>query len=71
MNMQLTQLELNSLQNMYENKVAELTHHLNTGKPWEELKELRDTLSELSVLIYDKVQSSDCDPEKIEVTSQK
>ena len=62
--MQLSNLELHSLKSMYERKVAELTHHLNNGKPWEEMKELRDSLSELSALIYDKVQSSDCDPVK-------
>lgn len=58
MNHQLSTLDLDTLKALHESKVQELNSHLDSGKPWEELKDIRDHLSELSAIIYDKVQAA-------------
>ena len=55
-------LDLVTLQAMYASKVRELIDHLQKGRPWEETRELRDSLSVLSGIIYDKINASDCEP---------
>jgi hypothetical protein len=57
MNHPWTSLDLDTLKALYESKVQELNSHLDDGKPWEGLKDIRDDLSKLSAFIYEKVQS--------------
>lgn len=57
MNLQLRTLDLDSLNRLYESKVQELDSHMSSGKSWDDLKEIREHLSELSAIIYEKVQS--------------
>jgi hypothetical protein len=59
MNSELSRLDLDILKNMYESKVRELMNSLNSETSWESMSELRETLYELSIIMYEKVQSAD------------
>jgi hypothetical protein len=59
MNSELSRLDLDSLKNMYESKVRELMNSLNSETSWESMSDLRETLYELSIVMYEKVQSAE------------
>jgi hypothetical protein len=64
MNSELSNLDLDILKNMYESKVRELMNSLNSETSWESMSDLRETLYELSIVMYEKVQ---CEEKTVEV----
>ena len=63
MNPEIYNLDLESLKRLYQSKVEELMNNLHAEVSWDHMKELRETLYELSILMYEKVQSPET-PEK-------
>lgn len=55
-NNRFSKFDFPRIQHMYDSKVAELMDQIGQGKPWEDTEELRSSLSQLSAIIYDKVQ---------------
>ena len=50
--------ELHLIKDLYESTVTELMDQMREGKPWEEMTELRASLSQLSAILYDRVQAA-------------
>lgn len=49
-------LDLNSLSLLYEKETEELKHALLNGTPWEETKEQRFRITEISIALHQKLQ---------------
>jgi hypothetical protein len=58
----LISLDRNLLQNLYDKEMEELEARLLTGALWDEVSEQRKKLSEISLMIYNKLSARSGNP---------
>ena len=62
MNLHLSNLDLDTLKDMYEKSQAELTSSLLSGALWTEVKEQRKKLTEIAIVLHKKAQAMGLNP---------
>jgi hypothetical protein len=65
MNHQLSDLDLETLKSMYEKEQAELTSKLLSGALWNEVKDQREKLTRIAIVLHRKAREMGLNPAEI------